>query len=142
MTDSIRYIEEPSGSITDTNTGLQWLPKDSKQDLGGWKNIQEVNAYIRIMNQVYAGGRSDWRLPTQKEALSLYNPDVVQKDLEGKDIHISPFFVVSCAYRIWTSDVNEDGKHCCLNLRTGEKMYLDKNERENNSARLVRGQTS
>jgi len=138
MTDSEQYIEEPSGAITDTKSGLQWLPKDAKQDLGGWKNLAEAGAYARIMNQVYAGGCSDWRLPTLEEALSLYNKEVTQKDFEGKDIHISPLFVVSCAYKIWTSETNDEGKTCCLNLRTGEKEFLDKEEQENNSARLVR----
>ncbi len=138
MTDSEQYIEESSGPITDTKSGLQWLPKDSKQDLGDWKNVDEINAYIRIMRQVYAGGCNDWRMPTTKEALTLFNKKVVQKDFEGKDIYISPLFVVSCAYKMWTSDINDEGKFCCLNLRTGEKEYVDKDERENNSTRLVR----
>jgi hypothetical protein len=39
---------------------------------------------------------------------------------------------------MWTSDVSEDGKALCLDLRDGEAEYIDKTERERFATRLVR----
>ncbi|QPJ65895.1 MAG: DUF1566 domain-containing protein [Candidatus Nitrohelix vancouverensis] len=138
MTTSERFIENPNGIIADSREKKQWLPKDSKQDLGDWKTYDEIAGYIQIMRQVYAGGHADWRMPTLDEAKKFYDASLTHKDFEGKDIHIDPKFVVGCAYWMWTSDLNDEGKAARLNLRNGEVDYKDKSEKNLNSTRLVR----
>ena len=89
MADSDRFQDNASGLITDNKYKKYWLPKDSWGDLGQWRNYNEAIAYVRLMNQVYAGGYSDWRLPTKAEAEGLFELDYDQIDWEEEIIHIS-----------------------------------------------------
>ena len=73
MTESDRFQDNSSGVITDNKHKKHWLPKDSWGDLGQWRNFNEAIGYVRLMNQVYAGGYSNWRLPTSQEAQDLYD---------------------------------------------------------------------
>jgi hypothetical protein len=136
MTD--RFHDNPSGIITDTQNQIEWLPKDSYLDLGCWRTWKDANAYMLLMNQVYAGGHSDWRLPTEEEALALFDPQLKSVDWEGEEIHIHPAFVQKCANNIWTSDANEDDQALTVDLRDGSTTYTAKTEEEFQSARLVR----
>lgn len=133
-----RFKDNPNGVITDRANNKGWLPKDAKQDMGKWVNWDEAQAYVRLMKQVYAGGFSDWRLPTRDEALSFYDENYSQIDFEEDIIHIHPLFVNKCSYYMWASDVNEEGKAFRINLRDGTTGYVDKSIRDLQTARLVR----
>ena len=113
MVDSDRFQDNSSGVISDNKHKKHWLPKDSWGDLGQWRNYNEAIAYVRLMNQVYAGGYSDWRLPTKAEAEGLFELDYDQIDWEEEIIHISTLFVSKCSNYIWTSDMDEN-KNCLL----------------------------
>ena len=93
MTESDRFQDNSSGVITDNKNKKHWLPKDSWGDLGQWRNFNEAIAYVRLMNQVYAGGYSDWRLPPCHEAEDLYDIAYDQIDWEEEVVHISTLFV-------------------------------------------------
>jgi hypothetical protein len=136
MTD--RFRENPDGILTDNENRIEWLPKDSYLDLGRWRNWKDANAYVMLMNSVYAGGHSNWRLPKQEEALGLYDTDMILMDYKGKELHIHPSFVPGCGFKIWTSDVNDEDKILTLNLRDGTTEYVEKTEEKFQSARLVR----
>ncbi|MFQ5449880.1 MAG: DUF1566 domain-containing protein [Nitrospinaceae bacterium] len=138
MSDNDRFHDNPNGVISDEENGKEWLPKDSYQDLGVWRNWHEAQDYIRLMRQIYAGGHSDWRFPTREEALSLYDPNLKNKDLNGKDIHIHPVFVSKCSCYIWTSEVNEKDQALRVNLRDGTTEFIDKTIQEHQATRLVR----
>ncbi|NIQ01496.1 MAG: DUF1566 domain-containing protein, partial [Nitrospinaceae bacterium] len=101
-----RFQDNPNGVITDSENQKGWLPKDSYQDLGRWSNWTDAQHYVQMMRQVYAGGFSDWRLPTREEALSLYDPELRLPDWEGKDIHIHPLFVPKASFYLWTGETN------------------------------------
>ena len=90
------------------------------------------------MNQVYAGGFSDWRLPTREEAENLYEPELSQKDWDDEVVHIDPLFVTRCAHFMWTSETNDKQEVCRINFRNGEVEFVDRNTRDHQSARLVR----
>ena len=137
MADSDRFQDNASGVITDNKYKKYWLPKDSWGDLGQWRNYNEAIAYVRLMNQVYAGGYSDWRLPTKAEAEGLFELDYDQIDWEEEIIHISTLFVSKCSNYIWTSDMDENKNVCRINLRNKELEYVDPNTREHQAARLV-----
>ena len=90
------------------------------------------------MNQVYAGGYSDWRLPTKAEVEDLFELAYDQIDWEEEIIHISTLFVSKCSNYIWTSDMDENKNVCRINLRNKESEYIDPNTQEHQAARLVR----
>ena len=136
MTD--RFHGSPSGAVTDVQNQLLWLPKDSKQDLGKWVDWQGALAYAKIMNQVYAGGFCDWRLPTKEEALNFYNETLVNVDWEKTQIHIHPLFARGAAHYMWINNINENGFAMRLNLRDGSVEHIDKSTSEHQAARLVR----
>ena len=138
MADSDRFQDNSSGVISDTKHKKYWLPKDSWGDLGQWRNYNEAIAYARLMNQVYAGGYSNWRLPTKAEAEGLFELDYDQIDWEEEIIHISTLFVSKCSNYIWTSDIDENKNISRINLRNKEPEYVDPNTREHQAARLVR----
>lgn len=133
-----RFRENPDGILTDTEKQIEWLPKDSYLDLGSWRNWKDAKAYVILMNAVYAGGHSNWRLPKQEEALGLYNTEMKLMDYKGKELHIHPSFAPGCGYKIWTSEENDEGKVLTMNLRNGKTVYVDKSEEKLLSARLVR----
>ena len=138
MVDSDRFQDNSSGVISDNKHKKHWLPKDSWGDLGQWRNYNEAIAYVRLMNQVYAGGYSDWRLPTKAEAEGLFELDYDQIDWEEEIIHISTLFVSKCSNYIWTSDMDENKNVCRINLRNKDSEYIDPNTQEHQAARLVR----
>ena len=138
MTESDRFTDNSSGIITDNKYKKNWLPKDSWGDLAQWRNYDEGLSYVRLMNQVYAGGFSNWRLPTSKEAEDFYDEAFDHMDWEDEIIHICPLFVKKCSNYMWTSDKNENEEICRINLRNKELDHIDPKIREHQSTRLVR----
>jgi len=132
------FVDNSSGVISDKQANLEWLPKDSYGDLGKWVNFQEAMSYRGTMISVYAGGHNDWRLPTQEEALGLFNEDLNQLDWEGEPIHIHSIFVAKCARHIWTSEENDENQALVINLHDGSTEFTDKETRDHIAARLVR----
>lgn len=138
MTESERFQDNASGIITDTKHKKYWLPKDSWGDLGQWRNYNEAIAYARLMNQVYAGGFSDWRIPTCQEAEELYDITCDQIDWEDEVVHISALFVSKCSNYMWTNKKDENQNICRINLRNKELDFIDPNTRDQQAVRLVR----
>jgi hypothetical protein len=138
MNEQKRFHDNPSGVITDTKYKKQWLPKDSWGDLGQWRNFTGVQGYALTMNQVYAGGYCDWRLPTREEAESFFVAESNQMDWDEEIIHIDPLFVYKCANFMWTCETNEKKETRRINLRNGELEWADSNTQEHQATRLVR----
>jgi len=133
-----RFKDTARGVIEDTKNGNEWLPKDSYGDLGKWVNLQEGLNYAQLMNQVYAGGQSDWTLPNKDDLLDLYDKDLTQKDWEGNDVHIASAFLTNCSHYLWSSEKNNTGQHLRIDLRTGDLDFTDVEEKENHAVRLIR----
>ena len=133
-----RFKDTARGVIEDTENGAEWLPKDSYGDLGKWVNLQEGINYAQLMNQIYAGGQSDWALPSKEDLIDLYNEELIQKDWEGNDIHIAPCFLINCSHYLWSSEKNNTGQHMRIDLRSGDLDFIDTEEREHHAVRLVR----
>ena len=62
------YVDNGTGTITDTTTGLMWL-KDANQGKMTWSNA------VTYCENLVAGGYSDWRLPSMN-----YNGDTAELD--------------------------------------------------------------
>ncbi|MCH8157779.1 MAG: DUF1566 domain-containing protein [Nitrospinae bacterium] len=138
MSDKGRFLDTPSGVIQDTTSNIEWLPKDSYGDLGKWVTLQEGVNYAHLMKQVYAGGYSDWHLPSKEEVLQLYDETLTQKDWEDSDIKIASVFVDGCSCYLWTSEKNDEGQALRIDLRTGDMEFIDPMTRDHQAARLVR----
>ena len=138
MTNQERFQDTARGVIMNTQNNSEWLPKDSYGDLGKWVTFQEGINYSQLMNQVYAGGQSDWRLPNREEVLQLYDKTLIQKDWEGNDIHIAPVFLASCSHYLWCNETNNDGHSMRIDLRNGDIEFINPGEREHHAARLIR----
>ena len=61
---AISYSGNGDGTVTDGNTGLIW----QQQDDGTERNWNDASSYC---NALSLGGQSDWRLPTDKELMSI-----------------------------------------------------------------------
>ena len=133
-----RFEDLPSGLVGDNETKKLWLPKDSYQDLGKWFTWGEISQYISFMKQAYAGGFTDWRLPTPEEALSLYDETLVMKDWDDTEVHISPVFAHKCSRYIWTDKKNDQDEAMRVDFYDGSCDYVSVNTKEQQAARLVR----
>ncbi len=133
-----RFRDTARGVIEDTDNNTEWLPKDSYGDLGKWVNVQEGLNYAQLMNQIYAGGQSDWSLPSKEDLLNLYVEDLTQKDWEGNDVHIAPSFLNNCSHYLWSNEKNNSGQQLRIDLRNGDIEFLDTEERDHLAVRLIR----
>jgi hypothetical protein len=133
-----RFQDTSRGVIQDTENSKEWLPKDSYGDLGKWVTWQESMDYVFLMNQVYAGGHADWRVPSKEEVLQLYDETLAQQDWEDNEIHIASLFVSGCSYYLWTGEKNDEGQVLRINLRTKDLEFVAPTIREHHGARLVR----
>ena len=138
MNNSKRFQDTARGVIIDTQNDSEWLPKDSYGDLGKWVNLQEGINYAQLMNQIYAGGQSDWRLPDKLELLQLYDEKLTQQDWEGNDVHIAPVFLTACSHYLWSNEKNDNGLCMRIDLRNGELDFINSEEREHQAVRLIR----
>ncbi|MFZ7110167.1 MAG: DUF1566 domain-containing protein [Desulfatiglandales bacterium] len=73
-----RFIDHANGTITDTKTGLMWAAQDNGYPIK-WRDA------LLYCQRFRGGGFSDWRLPTQEELASLYDP----KDKNRYGYHIT-----------------------------------------------------
>ena len=133
-----RFKDTARGVIEDTEKDTEWLPKDSYGDLGKWVNLQEGINYAQLMNQIYAGGQSDWSLPSKEDLLDLYDENFVQKDWEGNDVHIAPSFLTNCSHYLWSTEKNTNGQCMRIDLRSGDLDFIDTEKREYLAVRLIR----
>ena len=138
MKNQDRFQDTSRGVIEDTQRLTEWLPKDSYGDLGKWVTLQEGINYAQLMNQVYAGGQSDWRLPNKEEILELYDEQLIQIDWQGNEIHIAPVFLTGCSHYLWSSEKNDDSHSMRIDLRSGDLEFIKAKEREHQAVRLIR----
>ncbi len=91
-----RYIDHEDGTITDTKTGLMWAKKDSSADLGKCLNWHASKSYV---SQLTTGGYSNWRLPSVKEYMGIY-----EKSKKTNGLHFDSIFAVEEGNFYWTSE--------------------------------------
>lgn len=89
-----RLREHGPGVAQDPDSGLLWQRECSPQPLT-W---DQAPAYARALGMRRLGGRSDWRLPTTPELISLLEPP------QGPDGFCGPPLLNPLARRLWSSD--------------------------------------
>lgn len=104
-----RFIDNGNGTVLDTNTGLVWQRGDSGEPVSA--NAQMTLGfkwrYIKEMNEIRFGGRSDWRMPTKKDFQSLTLSAYTETDLpfanSGKAVYWYSGGLKAGAYK-WRED--------------------------------------
>ena len=120
---AISYSDNGDGTVTDGNTGLIW----QQQDDGTERNWNVANSYC---NALSLGGQSDWRLPTDKELMSIAH--------FGTNTSIySTFFLNTQSSYYWTLTTWVNNTTFVWNVDNG---YVDINSKTgSNYVRCVRG---
>jgi len=69
------FLKYANGTALDTRTNLMWMTQDFRNLEGRPpKDWDEAMAWVEKMNQQRYGGYSDWRVPTEAEYKTLYDP--------------------------------------------------------------------
>ncbi len=139
-----RYIDNGDGTITDTNTNLMWMKKDSYLHSGHWLSWSEVHDYVRQLNNEGFAQYIDWQLPTTKELKTLYEPEKVNSSQAGKEmkIHADPIFEKNGSGSLWSGE--ENGRYNAFGVvfNTGAVFNSNKKSRSRKATRAVRINTN
>jgi hypothetical protein len=106
-----RYVDNGTGTITDTKTGLMWASNDNTVPIN-WPNAVEYCKNLRT------GGYADWRMPTLTELQSLYTPN----EKNGNGYHTTSL-IFTTAESCWASET-EGYKAARFNFTHGKEYWL------------------
>ena len=99
------------GTVLDRQTELMWAAQDNSEDI----NWEDAGNYCQSYN---GGGHKDWRLPTQRELITLFNSASPEKYKT-----FPPFTFTSCCP--WTSD-NRRTEARSIFFMMGERAWYRK----------------
>lgn len=140
MNSSLRYTDNNDGSITDQKTGLIWTKQDSWQHEARWVTWDEAKEYIIHFSYIKFCGSNEWRFPTSEELLSLYDPDAINTDKYGNEIHLDPIFPSGTLSTVWTEGHFTGSDGTIVDFRNGEVRTLYKSKSGRMAVRAVRGE--
>ena len=118
-----RFIDHGNGTVTDRKLGVMWAKTDNQADIF-WNQVQSwlTNEFLDTIPQVY----DNWRLPTVKEAQSLFVEDAKYEGYRtdcGHPVKIVPQIRLSCIL-VWTSDTAL-GLPLAFNFNIGSAFTID-----------------
>ncbi len=138
MSNPDRFIDNQDSTVTDTQTTLIWIREDGWQQEGRWFTWDEAMDWAVNMSYKNFGGLQDWRLPVEEEIQTLYNPEAINQDKYGKDIHLETVFPPGGQATVWLkSDSGHEG--IIFDFKNGEFRPLYKSKTGRMSVRLVQG---
>ncbi len=128
-----RFTDHGNGTVTDRKLGVMWAKTDNQADIF-WNQVQSwlTNEFPDTIPQVY----DNWRLPTVKEAQSLFVEDVKYNGYRtdcGHPVNIVPQIRLSCIL-VWTSDTAL-GLPLAFNFNIGSAFTIDLHD--NNGCRVL-----
>lgn len=133
-----RFIDNGNETITDSQTGLTWLKKDSRQIKGKWMDLEKAKKFAEELNASRFGGYDDWRVPKLEEVKTIFDMNSVMRARGNDEIHLPPVFEPECADNTWTDTVNGN-KAMLFSLIKGRSNWINKLGEGPFAARLVRG---
>ena len=133
-----RFIDNGNETITDSQTGLTWLKKDTRQMLGKWRNLEQAKTYTDELNALKFGGFDDWRVCRLDDIKTIFDKNCSLKAHGGDTIYLPSVFEPGCADVTWTDTVNGD-RAMMFNLIKGRSNWINKLGEGPFAARLVRG---
>lgn len=105
--DEVRFIVNKNGTIDDNETGLMWKADDSFLDLDKWISWEEAKIFVSELCRKRFAGFSDWRMPTRKEAQSIYDAGNPLTDTYGDIVFIYNAFPPGCGLTCWTRTIKK-----------------------------------
>lgn len=138
MTDT-RFVDNGNDTVTDNQTGLTWIKKDTRQMLNKWRNLEQCKDYAEELNQQNFGGFDDWRVCSLEDIKTIFDKSCQLKAKGGDMIHLPPVFEPECADVTWTDTVNGE-RAMMYNLIKGRSNWINKLGEGPFAARLVRGE--
>jgi len=90
-------------TVLDTESGLMWAAKDNGGDIN-WENAKSYCENYR------GGGYTDWRMPTQKELVGLYDANKSRPAAcdRSYNVHVKTELINITCGAAWTSDTRTD----------------------------------
>jgi len=137
MNSSSNFTDNGDGSITDQKTGLTWTREDTWQSETKWVTWDEAKDHIIHLCYIKFCGCNEWRFPTTEEVLSLYDPEAVNTDKYGHEIHLDPVFPAGSLPTIWTDGRFTGNESDILDFRNGEIRSLNKSKSGRMAVRAV-----
>ncbi|MBI4384678.1 MAG: DUF1566 domain-containing protein [Nitrospinae bacterium] len=105
-----RFVDNGDGTVSDLETGLMWKKSDSYLDLDKWVTWAEAKTYCLELNKQYFAKREDWRLPTRKEAMTIYDPNHPTTDAYGDTVYLYKVFPPGAGITTWTKTLSKSDK--------------------------------
>ncbi len=134
-----RFIDNQNDTVTDTETGLVWCKKDSRQITGKWMHLEKARKFAKEKNAEKLGGYDDWRVPKLEDIKTLFDKSFSNKDFGNSEIHIPPEFESGGADSTWTDTLNGD-RAMMFSLVKGRSSWINMYGEGPFAVRLVRGQ--
>ena len=104
----IRFTISPDSVITDTKTGMQWVPVPDYTF--SWDGA------ITFAQNLKAGGYSDWSLPSRAELRKLYDGSLRNE--------ITATFHIGTNTWVWSSEPHDSSTIWRFNLLTGVEDFI------------------
>ena len=134
-----RFTDNGEDTILDTQTGLTWFKKDSRQIVGKWLHLEKAQKFAEEQNAANFGGFNDWRIPKLEDVKTIFDKSFSQKDFGNNEIHIPSDFEPNGADCTWTDTVNGD-RAMLFSLVKGRSSWINKFGEGPFAVRLVRGE--
>ena len=133
-----RFIDNGNETITDNQTGLTWLKKDSRQMIGKWIHLEKAQDWAKELNGSKFGEFDDWRVPELKDIKTIFNQSFKNRARGNDEIFIPSIFESGGADSTWTNMVNGD-RAMVYSLIKGRSSWINKLGEGPFAVRLVRG---
>ncbi len=133
-----RFLKDGDHAIYDSASSLTWTAQDSRLATGKELSWDEANEWAKTQNEEKLGGHDDWRLPSVEEALSLFDPEKLNKDFKGGDIHLDSTFPPGAGNCTWTSSERGAEAQIVFFLNGCPYWYKKDDQTISHSVRLVR----
>ena len=133
-----RFIDNQDGTITDSETNLTWLKKDSRQMTGRWMHLEKSWKFAEEQNAAKRGGFDDWRVPKMEDIKTIFDRSYSNRDFGNNEIHIPDLFEKGGADCCWTDTVNGD-RAMMFSLVKGRSSWINKLGDGPFAVRLARG---
>ena len=103
----VRFEDNGDGTINDNATGLMWKKDDSYLSMDKWLTWDEAKVYVKVINQESFADHDNWKMPTRKEAVTIYEPGNPLTDPFGDVIYLPPVFSAGAGQTSWTKTIHK-----------------------------------